>query len=106
MFVPRLVDAAPFSYSRHGSDINCKLRTLANFKKLLDYACDHPDCYAYIRLDIDHLRFDYDFLPRDLEPVSFTDSHVNDIHVATDATAIRPPNAIESKHNTLVATSK
>ena len=50
MFVTRLVDAVPFSYSRHVSDINCKLRTLANFKKLLDYACDHPEFLPILKL--------------------------------------------------------
>jgi len=64
----------------------------------LECACDHPDCYAYIKLDINHLRFGYNFLPRDLEQVSFTRSHVNDIRVATDATDIRPPNAIEMEY--------
>jgi len=72
-FVTRLVDAVPFSYSRHGSEIKCKLRTLNNFKKLLNYSCDHPELFAYIEIGIDDLYFTYDFLPRNLAEVSFDD---------------------------------
>ena len=70
-FITKLVDAVPFTYSRHNSNITYKFRTLNNFKKLLSYSCDHPDLYAYIELDIDDLYFIYNFLPRDLDQVSF-----------------------------------
>ena len=48
-----------------------KMKTLDNFKKLLDISCNDPDLYGYITLDIDDLYFAHDFLPRNLEQVSF-----------------------------------
>jgi len=75
-FVTTLVDTVPLSYSRRGSNIQCRLRTLEHFEKLLDISCDNPDLSAHIELDIDDLHFTYDFLPRDLSQVSITESAV------------------------------
>lgn len=36
ILITKLVDSAAFTYSRHNSDIKCKLRTLDNFTNLLD----------------------------------------------------------------------
>ena len=51
-FVSRIVDLVPLSYSRHGFDVTCYVRNVANFTKLLNYACDHPELFAYIGLGI------------------------------------------------------
>ena len=72
-FVTTLVDTVPLSYSRRGSNINCRLRTLEHFEKLLDLSCDNPDLSACIELDIDDLHFTYDFSPKDLSQVSITE---------------------------------
>ena len=72
-FITKLVDSAPFTYSWHNSDIKCKFCTLDNFNKLLNQSCNDPDLYGYVKLDIDELHFAHDFLPRNLEQVSFED---------------------------------
>ena len=90
-----LVDTVPASYSRRGSNINCRLRILEHFKKLLDHSYDPPDLYSYIQLDINDLHFTYDFLPRELLQVSITESAVlrhaaKTIHDAEDLQIATP----------------
>ena len=69
IFVPKLVDTAPFSYPR----VVCRFRNLAHFAKLLDYFCHRPSIFATVEIGIDTLYFMYDFLPMNLEEVSFDD---------------------------------
>ena len=40
---------------------------------MLNYSCDYPDLYGYVKLEIEDLHFAYDFSARDLEQVSFDD---------------------------------
>ena len=72
-FVTRLVDSTPFIFHMNGKQ--CKLRNLDQFSRLLNHACNSigTDYYASIEFGIDDLYFAYDFVPRNLEDISFDD---------------------------------